>query len=400
MRALLLKLTAAAAVATSSCWVCGSANATLLSVLYDFCNFRSCSDGSHPSGGLIKDKKGNFYGITAQGGPRGVGTLFELSANGQETVLHAFVGSDGSGPVGGLIRDKTGNLFGTTASGGAFSSGTAFEFASNGIFTTLYSFCTQASCTDGSDPQAGLIFDPSGNLYGTTKTGGTNTNGTPGGTVFKIGANGGTETVLYNFCSLASCADGQFPLSKLIMDSQGNLYGTTVSGGANNQGTIFVVPASGGSETVLYSFCAQTGCTDGAGPYGSLIMDKSGNLYGTTEFGGGNSCGGNGCGVLFEIPAGGTYTVLHSFIGSDGQMPESLFLKKGNMFGQTQGGGFYTQGTIFKFASGNLTTLYNFDGTDGQAPLGGLISDKKGNLYGMTNAGGNNNDGTIFVLKP
>jgi hypothetical protein len=178
--------------------------------------------------------------------------------------------------------------------------------------TVLYSFCSQAGCADGKNPSAGLIMDASGNLYGTTNAGG-NTS-TSGGTVFQLTPDSTgtawTETVLHSFCSQTACGDGSFPTGDLIMDASGNLYGTTARGGGfGRQGLVFqLTPDSTGTvwtETVLYSFCRQTNCADGAGPIAGLLMDASGNLYGTTNTGGNfnNKCAGQGCGTVFKIQA-------------------------------------------------------------------------------------------------
>jgi uncharacterized repeat protein (TIGR03803 family) len=192
------------------------------------------------------------------------------SAAPTETVLHSFSGNDGAQPIAGLIADGNGNLYGTTAKGGASGNGVVFKLAPGGTYTVLYSF---TGGSDGRFPQAGLIADSSGNLYGTTQFGGATGNGV----VFKL-TPGGTETVLYSFCHLPGCTDGAYPQAGLIADSSGNLYGTTPYGGASNDGVVFKL-ASGGTETVLYSFL---GGGDGAFPGAALIADGSGNLYGTT----------------------------------------------------------------------------------------------------------------------
>jgi len=146
--------------------------------------------------------------------------------------------------------------------------------------TVLYSFCTQSGCTDGHRPHAGLVLDKSGNLYGTTYQGGANGEGT----VFEVSPSG-AETVLHSFCTQPGCTDGYHPLAGLVLDTSGNLYGTTYDGGAHGAGTVFEVSPSG-AETVLYSFCTQPGCRDGYYPHADLVMDTNGNLYGTTQFDG------------------------------------------------------------------------------------------------------------------
>jgi uncharacterized repeat protein (TIGR03803 family) len=227
-----------------------------------------------------------------------------LEMNGKETVLYTFTGgTDGGGPQADLIRDKEGNLYGTTAYGGdpscsPYGCGTVFKVDTSGHETVLYSFT--ATNGDGANPKAGLIRDAAGNLYGTTTDGGTagcTGNGFTGcGTVFKLDINN-KESILYSFTGTGG--DGGNPHAGLILDAAGNLYGTTSYGGFPGAGTVFMLDPSG-KETVLYSF---TGRLDGGGPYG-LVRDAAGNLYGTTIGGGNPKCGGGhgaGCGVVFKI---------------------------------------------------------------------------------------------------
>jgi uncharacterized repeat protein (TIGR03803 family) len=293
-------------------------------VLYSF--GANNADGSMPLAGLIQDATGSLYGTTSAGGTTAGGTVFMLAPPSQsggswtETVLHSFdsTTTDGLVPYAGLIQDAAGNLYGTTAGGGSNGSGdgTVFMLAppslSGGSWTEalLYNFCSATNCTDGYFPEAGLIQDAAGNLYGTTLYGGANTGaygyGHGGGTVFKLAPpaqSGGiwTETVLYSFG--ASSTDGYSPQVGLIQDAAGNLYGTTVFGGANTAadngfggGTVFKLAPpeqSGGiwTETVLYNFCSAAGCTDGLSPLDNLIQDVAGNLYGTA-FGAGAYGGG------------------------------------------------------------------------------------------------------------
>jgi uncharacterized repeat protein (TIGR03803 family) len=214
-----------------------------------------------------------------------MGTAFKISVSGSESILYSFgVAPDGEEPEAGLIMDSAENLYGTTEAGGVHGGdGTVFKIAS-GTETVLYSF--GASATDGQQPEADLIMDSAGNLYGTTAGGGANGHGT----IFKIGPSG-TETILYSFG--ASATDGQAPFAGLIMDSAGNFYGTTDGGGANGDGTVFKISTSG-TETVLYSFGANA--IDGQNPTAGLIMDSAGNLYGTTYAG-----GAKGWGTVFLI---------------------------------------------------------------------------------------------------
>lgn len=381
-------------------------------VLYSFCKKTNCADGAQPNASLIQDSAGNLYGTTLLGGANGAGTVFRLTKHGKETVLYSFCSqvscADGQDPRGSVIRDGAGNIYGTTSSGGIVSyGGTVFKVTPGGTETVLYSFCAQANCTDGRNPNAGLIEDGAGNLYGTTFQGGEFSVGT----VFKLAPNG-TETVLHSFCSQANCADGQFPSGSLIEDSGGNLYGTTQFGGSvNGAGTVFRI-APDGTETVLYAFCPQNAqCPDGAQPASSLIEDEAGNLYGTTSGGGLHEFNG----TIFKLAPNGTETVLYSFCAqvncTDGANPQTNLIKDGagNFYGTTTYGGpncyGFGCGTAFKLApDGTETVLHAFcsgrDCDDGATPNAGLTMDSAGHLYGTTTVGGNfSNEGTVFKLK-
>jgi uncharacterized repeat protein (TIGR03803 family) len=351
----------------------------------------SSTDGNVPYAGLIMDTSGNLYGTTTLGGANNVGTVFKISTSGTETMLHSFgAGStDGQHPDAGLVMDSAGNLYGTTLFGGANNVGTVFKISTSGTESTLYSF--GASSTDGKGTYAGLIMDSAGNLYGTTYEGGANNKGT----VFKISASG-TESILYSFG--ASSTDGEYSYAGLIMDSAGNLYGTTEFGGANDEGTVFKISASG-TESILYSFGASS--TDGVQPYAGLIMDSAGNLYGTTVDGGAKNAG-----TVFKISVSGTESILYSFGASstDGEVPQGGLImdSAGNLNGTTSKGGANSTGTVFKIsASGVESILYSFgaSSTDGVWPEVGLIMDSSGNLYGTTSIGGANNEGTVFKIE-
>jgi uncharacterized repeat protein (TIGR03803 family) len=361
-------------------------------------SFTGGADGSNPYGALIEDVSGNLYGTAVEGGAKGVGTVFKLAPDGTETVLWSFSGADGSYPEAGLIMDKKGNLYGTTSYGGAGGKGTVFEVAPSGTETVLWSFSGGA---DGSDPMASLIIDKKGNLYGTTVFGGANGDGT----VFEVPA-GGTETVLYSFGSATNGTDGVDPLAGLMMDKKGSLYGTTNEGGigtgcgSGGCGVVFKLAPHGKSwtETVLHSFA---GGTDGAFPTSDLIEDKSGNLYGTTYTGGGSL----GDGIVFEVAPDGTETVLWTFTGPNGAAPEAGLImdKKGKLFGTTFMGGANGYGAVFELApDGTEKVLYSFDsatnGTDGILPYAGLIQDKSGNLFGAAYGGGADANGAIFKV--
>ncbi|MGO8794836.1 MAG: choice-of-anchor tandem repeat GloVer-containing protein [Candidatus Sulfotelmatobacter sp.] len=387
-------------------------------VLYSFCPVSGCTDGKVPTAGLIRDTAGNLYGTTSGGGAHGGGTVFKIDTTGKYTVVYSFcsVGgsscTDGSNPFGGLIEDSAGNLYGTTLNGGAYSvvGGTVFKIDSAGQETVLYSFCA-SSCLDGQAPEAGLVRDAAGNLYGTTGGGGTHSDGT----VFKVDTTG-KETVLYNFCSTGgtSCTDGNFPFAGLIEDAAGNLYGTTERGGANNKGTVFKVDAAG-TETVLYSFCSVggTSCTDGYSPEAGVIEDAEGNLYGTTLLGGANTSINFGfdSGTVFKLDTTGKETVLYSFCSvggancTDGFGPAAGLIQDaaGNLYGTTGSGGAGGDGTVFELnTTGQETVLYSFctaaNCADGWSPDAGVIQDASGNLYGTTANGGATYNGIVFKL--
>jgi len=342
-------------------------------------------------------------------------------------TLHKFAGgTDGRLPKGGLVLDSTGNLYGTTTSGGTHTWGTVFKLAPNsdGSWTesVLHNF---ADRPDGEVPIAGLIFDQAGNLYGTTCEGGAGGQGA----VFELSPNldgSWTESVLYSFCSLSNCVDGEVPIAGLIFDQAGNLYGTTWQGGAGGQGAVFELsPNLDGSwtESVLHSFMGS----DGADPAASLIFDLAGNLYGTTYLGGvsGKRYVGQTLGVVFRLTPqqNGTWkeSVLHRFVGTDGANPHGglAFDQAGNLYGTTSNAGSCKVdnsgcGTVFQLTpnadgSWKEKVLHHFRVTaNGAFPWAGLIFDQTGNLYGTTYGGGNPTHcprdffgcGVVFKLAP
>ena len=278
-----------------------------LTTLYSFCSQTNCIDGKYPTSQLVLGINGNFYGATYGGGANGRGTIFQVTPDGKLSTLYSFCSqtncNDGSGP-GGLMLATSGAFYGVTSTGGANLGGTIFEITPAGKLSTLYSFCSQANCTDGYGPSA-VVQASNGVFYGVTNQGGANClNGLPSGcgTVFKITPKGVLKT-LYSFCSQTNCSDGSNP-NGLIQATDGNLYGTTSTGGlSGNWGTIFEI-TSAGTFITLHQFCSQTNCEDGAGPQSGLTQATDGNFYGTTGEGGSNCIGAAGCGSVFSLSIG------------------------------------------------------------------------------------------------
>lgn len=344
-------------------------------ILYNFGAFSG--DGFQPQSTPVMDSAGNLFGTTFYGGTAGVGAVYELiksSSGYTEQILHSFAfGGDALDPYTGanLIIDSSGNLYGTAMGGGANSTGAVFELTktSSGYSEqVIYSFSPRGTGgvnVDGYQPMGGLLMDSAGNLYGTTEYGGANGNGT----VYELtpSSTGYSETTLYSF-GAAGTGDGTFSEASLIMDAQGNLYGTTVQGGANNTGTVFelVKNSTGYTEQLIYSFSAVTFINnttevnnDGADPRAGLVMDNSGNLYGTAFIG-----GTNGIGTVFEL--------VKSSSG-------------------------YTETTIHDFSVMNATTNINYDGA---YPQDSLYLDSSGNLFGTAENGGTTGAGTVFEILP
>jgi uncharacterized repeat protein (TIGR03803 family) len=355
--------------------------------------FTGGKDGSMPYYGLLRDASGNLYGTTYMGGAKNMGVVFVLAPDGSETVLHAFTGKDGSGPGGDLIEDAAGTLYGTTTVGGASNQGVVFALKPGGRVRVLYSF---KGGTDGGFPLGALVTDNSGNLYGTTQLGG---GACKCGTVYEL-APDGTETILHAF---AEGQDGGYPVARLYRDKQGNLFGTTYEGGGSSNcgqygcGTVFEISA-GGTESILHTFVGS----DGALPNGGLIADKNNNLYSTTFEGGGSSACTGGCGTVYELGANGGLTVLHAFAGSDGANPgaELIMTSDGELVGTSFAGGSANLGTVFAVKTdGSETVLHSFSGgNDGASPVSDLIAGSGGKLFGTTSAGGAANAGTVFRI--
>jgi uncharacterized repeat protein (TIGR03803 family) len=392
-------------------------------VLHSFCyDSSTCFDAAYPYAALIFDSNGNLYGTTTGGGSYDNGAVFELSpgtdGKWKEKLLHSFGnGKDGYNPFGGLVFDGSGNLYGTTgARMNGKSSGTVFELSpsSNGkwIERVLHNF---TNGKDGMFPDTTLVFDKAGNLYGTTYQGGRYGLGT----VFELSPSSDgkwTERLLRSFNNNGK--DGYEPSAGLIVDANGNLYGETLQGGSGvgcSCGTVFELsPGKNGvwTEKVLHSFTNDG--KDGFYPYTDLIIDVSGNLYGTTYQGGTYSNG-----TVFELSLGARgkwkERVLHSFDGNDGANPAANVILDagGNLYGTTQYGGTYLNGTVFELSPGSNgkwteQVLHSFsnDGQDGTDPQAGVILDSSGNLYGTTRMGGAYGSncglgcGTVFEIIP
>jgi len=335
-------------------------------VLHDFCSKTGCKDGANPNQmNLVIDVDGNLYGTTTRGGNKtDAGVVFELvrtEAGWHHVTLHSFCSqtncTDGAEPLTGL-----------TYAGAA----------------------------------AGQLYDGVSPLYGTTNSGGSGEEGT-GGTVFSITPKSGSkqwsEQVLYSFCTQPHCADGVNPLVPLYIDTQGNIYGTTPLGGQNGEGgVVFELSPSGSTytESVLYSFCSEKNCADGNGPTG-VIEDSQGNLYGTA------GVGPNNDGLIFKLSLNGTqweFTDLADFDGKNGAQPDGTLIMdaSGNLFGTTYKGGTKGTGTVFEF-NGSIQTLYNFCKTC-VGPTTGVIEDSAANLYGVSGSLGEMHQGTLYELSP
>jgi len=372
--------------------------------------------------GLLLSSSGTLYGVTTYGGAYNRGLVYELTESRgvwKETVLYSFAGgADGGYPNGPLVMDEAGNLYGTALQGGTQNYGVVFELSPSGgtwVENVLHNF---TRLSDGGLPFGGVVFDAAGNLYGTASTGGTARCQNPYGScglVFQLSLsdNGWTEQVLHSFTGLD---DGGDPEYGVILDSSGNIYGTAMGGGGENgAGVVFELTFSNGvwQESVLHVF--GLGGSNGLSPAGSLVLDKSGNLYGVTEEG-----GTSGYGTVFELTPGSdgwTETILHSFAGgADGVYPVSVVLGATAIYGITLQGGTgscpngaakVTCGTVFELTSTNGWTkkkIYQFHGTadDGGFPSAGLIMDSAGHLFGTLHYGGGNlaMAGGVFEVNP
>jgi uncharacterized repeat protein (TIGR03803 family) len=357
-----------------------TAHSATLKTLFNF----DGQNGSAPVGGVIADNSGNLFGTTAFGGTSDLGTVFRLSEAGTLTTLVSFNGDNGGQPQTALLADNSGNLFGTTfgifgANGGMFPSGSVFKIDAMGRFSTLASF----NGVNGEFPRGALLSDALGNLIGTTEVGGAFGQGS----VFRLGPTG-ELTTLFSF----NRQNGLQPQAGVVADASGNLFGTTIFGGAFIFGTVFKLDPTG-RLTTLVNFDGQ----NGAVPTG-LSIDRSGNLFGITAGG-----GEFGLGTVFKIDPTGVFTTIVSFNGRNGNGPQGGGLvidPSGNLFGTTLAGGAFDNGTVFRIdPTGVLSTLVSFDGQNGAGPFGKLLIDSSRNLIGTTLSGGAFGAGTIFRIS-
>lgn len=369
-------------------------------------------DGSNPwSNYFISDAKGNLYGATDSGGTNSDGIVFMLTPAGEEKILYEFQGQgagDGSSPYGRLAFDTKGNIYGTTQSGGANGTGTVYELTKHGSGwkeKVIYTF--SAGGLDGADPSAGMTIAADGTMYSTTPDGGAY----GAGAIFSLKktAKGWQQTVIH---SLNFPSEGGFPYEGLMMDAAGNLYGAAPSGGSGSNGVIYRLnhTKQGWEYTNLYSFTGQNG--DGGGLYWiDLISDSAGNIYGATSFG-----GTNGTGTVWELvysKAKKTYSesILYEFgtgTSGDGNNPYGGLVmdSKGNLYGTALYGGSDGLGVVYKVTKHGKTwketIVHDFAGgtTDGQSPTGNLFMDSTGRVYGMAENGGTSNLGIVYRITP
>lgn len=379
-----------------------TSSAQVLSTLASF----DQSNGSEPEAPLVQGADGNFYGTTSTGGSGGLGSIFRITPSGALTTLYSFCAQhpclDGVLPEAGLVQGTDGNFYGTTSAGGSDQGsgggGTVFKITPDGTLTTLYRFCLQTGCTDGGAPLAGLVQGSDGNFYGTTSYGG---GPNLDGTVFKITPTG-SLTTLYSFCSQANCTDGNQPHAGLVQATNGDFYGTALGGGANNCGTVFKITSSG-TLTTLYSFCSLDQRADGGTPQAGLVQATDGNLYGTTSDYGAND-GGT---IFEITPSGALTTLYSLNPLTDGSTSVGYLVQAsdGNFYGTTSFTGAHGGGTAFKITPGGIfTTLYSFcsepNCSDGTYPHAGLVQGSNGNFYGTTEEGGANGPyGTVFTMS-
>jgi len=353
-------------------------------------------DGANPSGELLEDLQGNVYGSTQAGGVAGVGTVYKY-ANGAVTTLHSFSGPDGSSPAGGLLNsvgnlDLGGNIFGVTTSGGARKRGVIYSVnGSTGAFSILHTF---TGGLQGGTPYGRLILFTDGNIYGTTSLGG----GYNRGLIFRL-----TPSGVYSVVACFNGKTGAYPIAGLAASLNGfqikrSLFGVTSAGGTYGGGSVFALTPQG-KIVNIHSF---NPAIDGSAPNAELIPNDNGNLYGTATSGGSGNAG-----TLFEISAAGKFSLLYSFptdpatmLNPNGSFPFARLATwfNGALYGSTAFGGATGGGVLFKYAGGTFTLLHTFSGSDGATPIGQLLLSPDGNIYGTTADGGAGTYGTLFAM--
>ena len=423
--------------------------AGIITTLFEFGTLQDSNFGPYS---LIEGQDNSFYGTTAFGGAAGQGSVFQISPDGTYAEIVSFDGIDdtsqGRHPFDGLTQGVGGNLYGTTQLGGSSNNGTIFRVSNAGTLATLIEFTGSGGANIGSVPNS-LVLGSNGELYGTTQTGGFGSNDV--GTAFRLDSDD-TMTTLVDFASLRGGGAGAAPLAAVVLGSDGYFYGTTYFDGATDSGTIFQMTPAGIIER-LAEFTGTAGTLPGRGPLAPLFEGQEGDFYGVTSGGGANdggtifrmnpagevvtlfefdnpegspetpltqgsdghfygttqSDGADDAGTVFRITSEGEFTTLIEFTGIDGDsrgaQPASALIPAGNgsLYGTTAAGGLNDAGTLFQLTpEGILTTLVDFSGEEdpapGSAPLGALLLGSEGNLYGTTSAGGPQNQGTIFKI--
>jgi len=370
----------------------------VLTTLVEFDANNSQNPGYWPYTGLIQGSDGSFYGTTAHGGRSDSGTVFRATASGTLSTLVEFSGTGssdiGESPEGALVQGNDGNFYGTTHEGGIHQRGTVFKITPSGRLNTLVNFDLESSW-----PMDGLVKGMDGDLYGTTRE-----SDTLGGAIFRATSSGVLANLL-KFNLLYDPIDyGFWPESGLVQGNDGNFYGTTTKGGAYNLGTVFRITPDGEFST-LVEFTGDGSINRGAIPEAALLQGIDGNFYGTTTSG-----GASGNGTVFRMTPTGSLTTLVDFTynGSSytGGEPKGRLIQSadGNLYGTTSGGGIYGRGTVFSISStGNFTTLMEFPGDElnlGAEPVSGLMQAADGNFYGTTAYGGESDFGTVFRMTP
>lgn len=354
------------------------AQAQTFTVLHQF---NSQTDGAFPEGSVLRDSAGNIFGTTTN-----PSTIFKIDSKGKESVLFNINGGNvGDFPTGALTQDAAGNLYGV-AEGGSGGAGVVYKLSPQGQETVLFAFQGGLHNTTPKGPAGGVLVGKNGNVFGAAQFGDKQICAVGCGSIFRLDATG-TLHFLHTF---TGGTDGGNPIGPLVQDAAGNLYGVTQSGGdltcpeffltqGAGCGVVFKIAADH-TFTVLHTFA---GGSDGAVPQGGLLLDKSGNLFGTTAEGG---IAENG--TVYEIAKDGTYTVFHRFTQAEGQNPNGGLVEDaaGNLFGTAQLGGSQSLGTVFQVnPDGSAKVLHNFAGLeDGAVPFAGLFRDSAGHLYGTT----------------